>query len=286
MAQDVRNDRHLIHATLVIGNSSIPAQNENYSDVETFLKETNPDLGLGLNLTIRSGIASEQDLNQTSVLIVGLPFASTIPNGTALQRFLARGGSLFLMSDYNGGGSRNSSEALNNILSETYVSGVSFSSDAITISNSTQNWQERVYQNDSLAVRVNSTMFNVTSESASVTAGVTQAVVAACSLNVTTTNPQFEVGVARAPSDSGLPTWLALFDNGTNRIVLSGSASMFNNTYLNVEGNRLLFRNLILWLVEKFQTSSPNLFAPIIIVSSAVLVCGLVVYVSSRKRRI
>jgi hypothetical protein len=105
-------------------------------------------------------------------------------------------------------------------------------------------------------------------------------------LNVTSNSVPFAVGNATVSSDSGLSNWLLLFDNGTNRIILSGSSSMFNNTYLDVESNRFLFRNMILWLVERFQMPSPDVFAPVILISSAVLACGILVYVLSKKRRI
>lgn len=271
---------------LVFGNASLPNGNENFSSVEMFLRDTNPDLGLDLNLTVKSNLLSEDNLNGATLLIVGVPVATTIPNATILQGFLDKGGSLLLMSNYNGGGPRNSSGILNDILKETYVRNVSFGEDAISVSNSTGNWQEKVYKNNTLAVRINSSMFHLKTESESVTSEVTQVVTISCSLNVTNNDDPFAVGTAQASSDASLSNWLLLFDNGRNRVVLSGSASMFNNTYMNVEGNRFLFRNLILWLVEKFQMPSPDVFPSVFVVSSAVLVCGLLIYILSRKRRV
>jgi hypothetical protein len=276
----------LIRATIVIGKNTLPEYYENFSGVWTLLRETNPDLDLGLNLTVKTSILEEDDLNETAILVVGMPLVTTIPNTTVLRGFLARGGSLLLMSNYNGGDATKSSEVLNGILKETYINNVSFGGDAISVSNSSQKWQEKVYQNNSLAVRVNSTMFNLSAESASTTSDVTQVVTMSCSLNVTSNSVPFAVGNATVSSDSGLSNWLLLFDNGTNRIILSGSASMFNNTYLDVESNRFLFRNMILWLVERFQMPSPDVFAPVILISSAVLACGILVYVLSKKRRI
>jgi len=285
-AQNALSDRHLIQVMLIEGNASLPNRNENFSNAETFLRETNPDLGSGLNLTVRSDLSSEDNLNGTKLLIVCMPVATTIPNTTILQEFLHQGGSLLLMSNYDGGGSRNSSEILNSVLKETYVRNVSFGEDTISISNSELNWQEKVYKNNTIALRVNSSMFQLKTEARSLTNDVSQVVTLSCSLNMTSYDNATVVGTARASSNFNLSNWLLLFDNGTNRVALSGSASMFNDTYLNAEGNQILFRNLILWLVEKFQMPGPDVFPYVTLISSVVLVSGLFIYVSSRKRRV
>nr|MDO8100302.1 hypothetical protein [Candidatus Njordarchaeota archaeon] len=285
-AQNGLSDCYSIKVILVEGNASLPNRNENFSNTETFLRENNPDLGSGLNLTVRSDLSSVDTLNGIKLLIVSMPVATTFPNTTILQEFLHQGGSLLLMSNYDGGGSRNSSEILNSILKETYVRNVSFGEDAISISNSTLNWQEKVYKNNTLAIRVNSSMFQLKTEARSLTNDVSQVIVLSCSLNMTSHDNATLAGTARAPLDPNLPNWLLLFDNGTNRIALCGSASMFNNTYLNAEGNQILFKNLILWLVEKFQMPGPDVFPYFTLISSAVLVSGLFIYISCRKRRV
>jgi hypothetical protein len=280
------SDHNLIQIMLVEGNSSLPNRNENFSRAETFLRESNPDLNPGLNLTIRSGLSPEDNLTGVKLLILIMPVATTISNTTALHEFLYQGGSLLLMSNYDGGGSRNSSKILNGVLKETYLQNVSFGEDAISISNSTSNWREKVYENNTLAVRVNSSMFQHKTNARSFTNDISEVVTLSCSLNLTNYDNATLVGTARASHNSNLSNWLLLSDNGTNRIALSGSASMFNNTYLYVEGNLILFRNLIMWLVEKFQMPGPNVFPYVILVSSVVLVSGLFIYVSSRKRRV
>jgi hypothetical protein len=283
--QDIHSDRYSIQVVLVSGNDKALGGNENFSSLKLMLGETNPDTGLGLNLTVSGELSSETDLGSAKLLIIIMPSYATIPNSTIIQHFLNTGGSLFLLSDYYGGGAINSSLFLNNILNETSISNVAFENDAISISNSSPNWQARTYGNNTFAVRVNSSMFQLVQSSQSVVGGLTDIVTLSCSLNVTNHNDPTFVGIASAQSDSGLPNWLLLVDDGTHRSVLCGSASMFNNTYLNSENNQALLSNLILWLVQNFQVFPPDVFGYMALVSLAIIVVGIAIYVAYRKRR-
>jgi hypothetical protein len=60
---------------------------------------------------------------------------------------------------------------------------------------------------------------------------------------------------------------------------------MFNNTYLGVEDNQALLRQLVLWLVEKFQVPPLDEFPYILLTSSAISVLGIAVYLVSRRTR-
>jgi hypothetical protein len=60
---------------------------------------------------------------------------------------------------------------------------------------------------------------------------------------------------------------------------------MFNNTYLNSENNQALLSNLILWLVQNFQVFPPDVFGYMALVSLAIIVVGIAIYVAYRKRR-
>jgi hypothetical protein len=283
--QDIHSDRYSIQVALVSGNDKALGGNENFSSLKLLLGETNPETGIGLNLTVSGELSSEIDLGSAKLLIIIMPSVTTIPNSTIIRDFLNTGGALFLLSDYYGGGAINSSSFLNNILNETSINNVAFENDAISISNSSPNWQTRTYGNNSFAVRVNSSMFQLGPSSQSVVGGLTEIVTLSCSLNVTNHNDPTFVGIASAQSDSGLPNWLLLVNDGTHRSVLCGSASMFNNTYLNSENNQALLSNLILWLVQNFQVLPPDVFRYMALVSMAIILVGIAIYVAYRKRR-
>ncbi|WXG43119.1 MAG: hypothetical protein WED04_03530 [Promethearchaeati archaeon SRVP18_Atabeyarchaeia-1] len=290
-AQDVHSDRSSIGVVLVSGNDKPTGGREVFGGFNLMVAGISPESGLGLNLTVRSQILHEADLGNARLLIISMPNATTIPNSTVIKHFLDSGGSLFLLSDYYGGGLMNFSAALNSILGKTSIVQVAFGSDAIFISNSSPNWQTRVYRNNTLAVKVNSTMFEFSGNPhghllspQTIIGGLTGVVTLSCSLNITSfIDPTF-VARASAQSDSGLPNWLLLIDDGTHRSALCGSASMFNDTYLSVEGNQALLRNLVLWLVQNFQMQPPNVFLYMALVSSAMIVIGAVVYRTYRKR--
>jgi hypothetical protein len=284
-AQDMQGDRSSIGVLLILGNDKRFEGSENFTYAGTLLNSTNPDLGLGLNLTVRDILASENELRGFDLVIIFEPNAIEIPNATIFKSFAANGNSLFLLSNYYGGGTRNSSDVLNSVLNKSDISGVSFGTDAISISNATTDWQTKIYNNNSFAVRVNSSSFQTGSSSQSVFGGVANLVTISCSLNITShDNPSF-VASGSALSDSNLHDWLLLTDDGVHRSVLCGSASMFNNTYLPIENNQILFRQLVLWLVERFQVPAPNLFPYLLLASSAISVLGITVYLISRRTK-
>jgi hypothetical protein len=249
------------------------------------LNGTNPEQGLDLNLTVKDNLLSENDVKGFDLIIVCTPNATNIPNATIFRNFVESGNSLFLLSNYFGGGSRNSSGILNTILNKSNTNGVSFGSDAISISNTTPDWQSKVYDNNSFAVIVNSSAFQSNASTRSVFAAVENVVTISCKLNITSHNEPSFVAIGSALSDSNLSNWLLLTDDGVHRSVLCGSASMFNNTYLGVENNQILFKQLVLWLVEKFQLPTPNVFPYLVLASSTVTVLGIAIYLISRRTK-
>lgn len=284
-AQDMQSDRRSIGVLLILGNDTAFGGRENFTYVRALLNSTNPDLGLGLNLTVKSNLVSENDLRGFDLVILCMPSATSIPNATIFKNFAESGHSLFLLSDYYGGGASHSSEALNSILNESDIRDVSFSSDAISINNSASDWQTKVYDNNSFAVKVNSSAFQASLSTQSVFSGVASVVTLSCSLNTTSHGNTSIVASGSALSAPDLRDWLLLTNNGVHRSILSGSASMFNNTYLNVESNHVLFRQLVLWLVEEFQVPAPNAFPYLLLASSGVSVLGVVVYLVSKRTK-
>jgi hypothetical protein len=284
LAQDVQSDRSSIRILLVPGNDKTLGGSENFSYAMALLNSTNPELGLDLNLTVRGNLSSVNDVKGFDLVIVCTPNATNVPNATIFKNFLENGSSLFLLSNYYGGGSRNSSAILNTILNESNINGVSFGSDAISISNATTDWQTKVYNNNSFAVEVNSSAFQSNASTRSVFSGVESVVTISCNLNITSSDLSF-VANGSASSDSNVTDWLLLTDNGIYRSVLCGSASMFNNTYLGVENNQILFKQLILWLIKRFQLPSPDVFPYLVLASSVVSVLGIAIYLISRRTK-
>ncbi len=93
------------------------------------------------------------------------------------------------------------------------------------------------------------------------------------------------------------PPWLAAFEYGRSRIVISGSTIMFTGRPLDLPesdarsemkwfytaDNARLFMNILNWLSEQ-HIESPTAITPMLTVSSVVLMLG-VIYYSVRKRR-
>jgi hypothetical protein len=284
-AQDMQSDRSSIRVLLVLGNDKEFGGSENFSYVRGLLNASNPELGLNLNLTVKSSLASESDLKGFDLLIACIPSAASIPNATIFGSFAENGNSLFLLSDYNGSGMTNSSGISNEILNESNINGVSFNSDAISITNATTDWQMKVYNNNSFAVKVNSSDFLPNTSTRSVFSGVSSVVTLSCSLNITSPEELSSVATGSAPSDSGSRDWLLLTDSGVERSVLCGSASMFNNTYLAVASNQILFKQLVLWLVERFQIPAPNVFPYLVLASCGLSILGIAVYLVSKRTK-
>jgi hypothetical protein len=281
-AQDIQSDRSSIQVLLILGNDRTFGGSENFSFVKTYLGETNPDTGLGFNLTVKGSAISENDLKGIDLVIASIPNASSIPNATIFRQFAESGHSLFLLSDYYGGGTGNSSSVLNRVLNESNIHNVSFGKDAISIGNATSEWQTKIYNNITFAVRVNSSRFQ---SSISIFSGISNVVTISCSLNITSPSDPSFLGLGSAPSDPNSHYWLLLINDGVHRSVLCGSASMFNNTYLGVENNQALLRQLVLWLAEKFQVPPLTMFPYILLTSSAISVLGIAIYLVSRRTR-
>lgn len=89
------------------------------------------------------------------------------------------------------------------------------------------------------------------------------------------------------------PAWMSAFEYGSSRITISGSALMFtgrNLDYLETDlkwfymgDNARLFMNVMDWLSEEFITP-PSAIIPLVIISSVVLVIGVVFYIFKKMR--
>ncbi|MGD9381409.1 MAG: hypothetical protein PVI03_03105 [Candidatus Thorarchaeota archaeon] len=93
--------------------------------------------------------------------------------------------------------------------------------------------------------------------------------------------------------NGSLPSWLSAFEYNRSRIVISGSTIMFTGRSLDIEGsdsqwfysadNSRLFMNMLDWLSEEF-VEVPEAITPMLIISSIVLVVGVVFYIMKKIR--
>lgn len=89
------------------------------------------------------------------------------------------------------------------------------------------------------------------------------------------------------------PSWMSAFEFDSSRIVIAGSTLMFTGRDLDYRDtdlrwfymgdNSRLFMNIIEWLSEDFITA-PSAIIPLVIVSSVVLVVGVVFYLFKKLR--
>ncbi len=89
------------------------------------------------------------------------------------------------------------------------------------------------------------------------------------------------------------PSWISAFQYDSSRIVISGSTLMFTGLNLDypetdlrwfyMGDNSRLFMNILNWLSEEFITA-PSAIIPLAIISSVVLVIGVVFYLFKKLR--
>ncbi|MHA1949586.1 MAG: Gldg family protein [Candidatus Thorarchaeota archaeon] len=89
------------------------------------------------------------------------------------------------------------------------------------------------------------------------------------------------------------PSWMSAFEYNTSRIVIAGSTLMFTGRDLDhpdtdlrwfyMGDNARLFMNIMEWLSEDF-ISAPSAITPLVIISSVVLVVGVVFYLFKKLR--
>ncbi|MFW9850094.1 MAG: hypothetical protein ACFFF4_13230 [Candidatus Thorarchaeota archaeon] len=89
------------------------------------------------------------------------------------------------------------------------------------------------------------------------------------------------------------PSWLSAFEYDGSKIIIAGSALMFSGRVLDIPNsesqwfyqadNARLFMNMLSWLSEGF-VESPDAILPMAIISSVILVVGLVVYLFKKLR--
>jgi predicted membrane channel-forming protein YqfA (hemolysin III family) len=89
------------------------------------------------------------------------------------------------------------------------------------------------------------------------------------------------------------PSWMSAFEYDASRIVIAGSTLMFTGRNLDYQNtdlkwfymgdNARLFMNIIDWLSEDFVIA-PSAILPLVIISSVVLVIGVVFYLIKKIR--
>ncbi len=89
-----------------------------------------------------------------------------------------------------------------------------------------------------------------------------------------------------------LPPWLSAFEYNNSRIVISGSTIMFTGRLLDMYNaelkwfyaadNSRLFMNMLSWLSEDF-VEAETAVVPMLLISSAILVIGVVLYLAKKR---
>jgi hypothetical protein len=89
------------------------------------------------------------------------------------------------------------------------------------------------------------------------------------------------------------PSWLSAFEYGPSRVTIVGSTMMFTGQLLDIPDTELqwfyvadnakLFMNILEWLSEEFVTA-PSAIIPMLIISSVILVIGVVYYLLKKLR--
>lgn len=93
--------------------------------------------------------------------------------------------------------------------------------------------------------------------------------------------------------NGSFPSWMSAFEYDASRIVISGSTIMFSGRDLDypqtdlkwfyMGDNARLFMNIMDWLSEDFVTA-PSAFIPLVVISSILLVIGVVFYLFKKIR--
>ncbi len=93
--------------------------------------------------------------------------------------------------------------------------------------------------------------------------------------------------------NGSFPSWLSAFEVNKSRVVVSGSTIMFSGRPLDIENsetqwfysadNARLFLNMLDWLSEEF-VEAPEAITPMLLISSIVLVVGVVFYIQKKTR--
>ncbi|MHA2142038.1 MAG: hypothetical protein ACXADC_03080 [Candidatus Thorarchaeota archaeon] len=93
--------------------------------------------------------------------------------------------------------------------------------------------------------------------------------------------------------NGSFPSWMSAFEYNQTRVVLSGSTIMFSGRTLDIDGeegqwfyqadNSRLFMNMLDWLSEDF-VDAPEAITPMFIISSTILVVGVVFYILRKIR--
>ena len=99
--------------------------------------------------------------------------------------------------------------------------------------------------------------------------------------------------LAYSALNTSLPSWLSAFEFGNSRVTIVGSTIMFSGRPLDLPDSELtwfysadnakLFMNIIDWLSADFVTA-PSAIVPMLIISSVILVIGVVFYIFKKLR--
>jgi hypothetical protein len=251
---------------------------------------------------LERGELTAENLTRSHILVVSNPGRNySRPELGVITDFLAQGGSLFLLGDYQVTERPIGNPlALNGILHAAEVPGIRFTT--FVEDNETQGdaiVDPATAQILSYNFEVNETSLSTDISRGLISLGIESLIVAGGSL--TTSNPDFVISTGSETSQaislsgqtiSTQPVWLAAFSHGSSSIVLCTSTTMFtdtlcaatNSSWYESFDNALLWSNIIRWMaIPRVQDPTPIMLFFV----GIVLLVGIVLFVYSLwlKRR-
>jgi hypothetical protein len=102
-----------------------------------------------------------------------------------------------------------------------------------------------------------------------------------------------EQPLSYSANNGTFPSWMSAFEYDGSKVIIAGSTLMFTGRLLDITesedqwfyqgDNSRLFMNMLSWLSEGF-VESPDAIVPMLIISSVILVLGVVVYLFKKMR--
>ena len=99
--------------------------------------------------------------------------------------------------------------------------------------------------------------------------------------------------LAYSAINGSFPSWMSAFEFGSSRVAIVGSTIMFSGrpldipetelTWFYTADNAKLFMNILDWLSTEF-IAAPSAILPMLIISSVILVVGVVFYLYKKLR--
>ena len=273
-------------------------QNRNFTQAIDFLI-SQPEYFVRI---LEEGKLTEENLTHSHILVVSNPGKNySSLELEVISNYLAQGGSLFLLGDYQvverpiG-----NPVALNRILQALEISGVRFTT--FNEGNETQGdaiVDSVTAQVLSYNIEVDGTYLSTDLTRGIISSGIETLLVAGGSL--TTSNPNLIMSTGSDTSEavslsgqtiSSQPAWLAAFSKENSRIVLCTSTTMFsdtlcattNSSWFESSDNAILWSNIIRWMaVPRVHDPTPIM----VFFVGCVFLAGIILFVYSvwLKRR-